>query len=262
MTGPVPPVEQVEKAKPEVADKAALEKQISDAPAPTAAATPEVKGADAAVRDDLGPAETSPKAEAEAKIQQAAREGVEEEEGHWIKEQGRAGERASMARLQAGGEKVTDLNGDHGKSFPLVDVSTDQRIESVKVKGVGEVPDDTLYDRYRYDLEKMQNPDRAAQAADALQKSGAELPAELGTNPSRDQISGYIQEKGQLAVPDDHVQGVRDNVSRMAHQVPERYGLDPDSATLEQDIQRLTDRIQPIGVTSDQIAKMQQQVRS
>jgi hypothetical protein len=256
MIGPTTPFEHVEKAKPEVVDKAALEKQVSGAPPPGGGAVPEVKGADQAVKDNLHPAEVRPNVEAEAKIQQAAQEGVDEKGGHWIQEQGRAGERASLARLQAGGERVDDLNR-HQQNFPLVDVSSDRRIESVKVKGVGENPDKALYDQYRYDFEKLQDPAQTDRAAEALQRTGAQLPNELGSNPSHEQISRYIQDKGQLAVPDDHVQGVRDNIANMARQVPERYGLSAQSATLEQDIQRLAERVQPIGVTSDDIARMQ-----
>ena len=188
-------------------------------------------------------------------IADAARQGIQEKAGHVIQEEGRAGEKASMARLQNAGEKVDDLNR-YQENFPLVDVSTDQRIQSIKVKSVGRPADDSVYDRYRYDFEKLRNAEQAGKAADTLQKHGARLPTELGPNPSRERIASYIQQKGELAIPDDHVAGTRQNIVDMAHRVPGRYGLDAGSPTLEQDIQKLAERVQPIGITSSEIARM------
>lgn len=141
----------------------------------------------------------------------------------------------------------------------MVDISTDQRIQSVKVKSVDKPADDRVYTLYRYDFEKLQDAGQASRAADALQKHKARLPTELGPNPSHERIVTYIQKKGELAIPDDHVAGTRQNIADMARQVPGRYGLDAGSPTLEQDVRKLTERVQPIGVTTSEISRMRHQ---
>lgn len=210
-----------------------------------------VEGEPHATADDL---------EIVAKVQQAARDGLAEESG-WTKQQGRAGERAAMVLLEARGEQVTDLNR-YRKTFALADIATDQRIQSVKVKGVGKKADEALFDNYRRDMEKLLAPGNANQAATELLQTGAPLPAALGKRPSHEQIARYIRQAGELAVPDDHVPGVRDNLERAARAVPDRYGLSASPAGLEHGIRTLRDRVQPIGVRSDYIDSIQREHRA
>lgn len=251
----VKPPEHIEKLYPGVNENGAVQKKIADAPATSGRVGPELQGDDEALKTSLKPTAARDNIESERKIADAARQGIEERAGHAIQEEGRAGERASMARLQNGGEIVDDLNR-YQESFPLVDVSSDQRMQSIKVKSVDSPADSKVYDRYRYDFEKLQDLDKSGKAADALQKYGAQLPSELGANPSHDRLSAYIREKCELGVPDDHVDGVRQNIADMARRVPGRYALDASSPTLEQDIQKLIERVQPIGIKSSEISRM------
>lgn len=199
------------------------------------------------------------------KERQAALEGVKEQEGHWIKEQGRASERADMAHLENQGEQVADLN-ELETNFPLLDVSSNERFQSVKVKSVDAQPAETTVNNYRHDFEKLLDRQKAKKAAVALHEHSADLqaqeawPSDLRKNASASHIADYIQEKGELAVPDDHVSVVQDNIRQMARDIPERYGLE-NSKDLDKDIESLVARIKPMGIASTEIGRLQAELR-
>jgi len=66
------------------------------------------------------------------------------------------------------------------------------------------------------------------------------------------QVLSYFRQESKLAIPNDQIPGLRRLVGEEARALPGNYGLSPGPA-LEAEIQKLLRRIEPIGLTLDEL---------
>jgi hypothetical protein len=93
---------------------------------------------------------------------------------------------------------------------------------------------------------------------DVIQAAGA-WPKGLARNATPDQIAKFVNKQGVLAIPADHVDVVRKAVAAKARNNPAKYGL-TDGPGLAKGIERLTERVQSLGLTSEEIMTINRRV--
>jgi len=190
--------------------------------------------------------------------------------------------RANMRNtIGAGGEAAArnnaatttmDLNAIK-TDFPQLDSASRQTFASVKAWGIGKPLDNALIKRYDRELRALRTPeepgvptklgkavDLIATNRDSFQAAGA-WPTGLAKDATPAQIAKFINQQGVLAIPYDHVEKVQNAVAASARTNPEAYGLTKGPG-LEKGIERLTARVQSLGLTSGEIADISKKVFS
>ncbi|HWE30016.1 MAG TPA: DUF4157 domain-containing protein, partial [Polyangia bacterium] len=193
---------------------------------------------------------------------------------------GATGEGAYRANLSGRGAPNVDFNEftPGTPNAPHLDVVSNEGVAQVKVHGTpaadgapAGTPDPALkasaVGSYAKDLRSLSAPefiiggeDRAQKAAELLLDNRASLegksawPAALkNINPADprakqlEQVLEYFRRESVLAVPNDQVDAVRAKVIADARAQPAKYGLQ-DGPNLEDDVQALARRVQPIGL--------------
>jgi len=182
---------------------------------------------------------------------------------------GSGGEAA--AQITAG-TTTMDLNAIK-TNFPQLDTASRQTFASVKAFGVGKPLDDSVIKRYDNELQSLRTseepgvPTKLGKAVnliathrDAFQASGS-WPTGLARDATPEQIAKFINQQGVLAIPADHVKAVQTAVAVNAQNNPEAYGLTKGPG-LEKGIERLTARVQSLGLTSGEIAAISKEVHA
>jgi hypothetical protein len=247
-------------------------------PAPAVPAKPAVPGGDSTkVTQSVEQAIREEMAKEQAR---ALRKGGVPRHPAWV---GPSGEAAAGATLRLKGHQVADVNKLRS-NFPAIDISyagTGAKgsmggFASVKTYGLGTPgpASPSTLEAYAGDLKSMLKtggpgyaPVPAEKAAELLAKPANRKllqdlkawPRDLRANASKESIAKYINEKGTLMVPDDHVDDLRKFVKQQAMRDPGAYELEP-GPNLEADIERLQARIQGMGVTTDQLVEAHQRV--
>jgi Domain of unknown function (DUF4157)/Pre-toxin TG len=183
---------------------------------------------------------------------------------------GAAGEAARLEKFEREGKAAFDLNKIK-KNIDLIDLASEEGFVSVKSRGVLSAAfkkglSEGTTETYARDLQKLtrgpepgifSNP--AEKAADVLIKNRKEIPRSawpkgLSRRATRDEIVREINKNAKLAIPSDHVEAVKEYVGLHAAQEPEKYGLKRGPDLAEQ-ITRLKDRIESIGVKSTELVE-------
>jgi hypothetical protein len=201
----------------------------------------------------------------------AALAGIREHRDHYIKAQGRAAEYVAIRMMQSDGQ-VKDLNAGSAANFPIYDIVSDQRVASVKCKGLfdgGRLSDSTL-NAYIRDFEEAigRGGDQSkfqAVAQELCNKAKAEAsgyPPELAI--SREKAEDYLRAKAETWLPDDHAKAISEELyRRLTSDDPierevaaSRLGLDFHSPTYESDMQAMLARIHGLGIKSSEIKSL------
>jgi hypothetical protein len=180
---------------------------------------------------------------------------------------GSGGEAAAQASAHT---TAMDLNAIK-MNFPQLDTVSRETVASIKAFGVDQPLSASVIARYDKELKALRTvvepgvPTKLGQAADliatrreAIQTAGA-WPRGLARNASPEQIAKFVNQQGVLAIPADHVESVRAAIAAKARANPAAYGLTP-GAGLDKGIERLTSRVQSLGLTSDEIATINRRV--
>ncbi len=175
---------------------------------------------------------------------------------------GVGGEAAAMETRKGEGAGF-DLNALKGKggNFPALDFSTPGGFYSAKTKSVGTALSDTSIKSYLNDLDTMRDKGGPGFAQTTAQKAAALVwrnrgaiqqknawPAGLAQDATEDQILHHIAQHGRLVIPDDHVEPVRQAMTTEAVRNPGRWP--------GEDIGRLQQRVQPMGITSTELDQL------
>jgi hypothetical protein len=157
------------------------------------------------------------------------------------------------------------------ENFPQLDTVSRDTVASVKAYGVGKPLNANVISRYDRELRRLRTPveegiptklgsaaDLMAANRETIQAAGA-WPKGLKRNATPEQIAKFVNEKGVLAIPADHVEKVREAVAAKARADPEAYGLTPGPG-LDAGVKRLTERIQSLGLTTDEISAINKKV--
>jgi len=188
--------------------------------------------------------------------------------------QGRLGEVLSMRTFAKQGQDASDLNSVM-MNMPGYDVKSGDDWISVKTLGVAEEKPNLA--SYRHHLDVLSEHSEPAQRGKYEGQGLPQYAANTLTGLSRDrdnmndlvggrsaeEMSGILQEHGCLALPDDHLEGLRSYLQgdfrEYISKHPERYPIDQTVPREEQDraIQTITDdycrRLRPLGFTSQEI---------
>jgi Domain of unknown function (DUF4157) len=180
---------------------------------------------------------------------------------------GSGGEAAAQASAHS---TAMDLNAIKS-NFPQLDTVSRETVASVKAFGVDKPLNASVIGRYDKELRALRSavepgvPTKLGQAADilatnrqAIQAAGA-WPSGLAKNANPEQIAKFINRQGVLAIPADHVGSVRAAIAAKARVNPAAYGL-TDGPGLEKGIERLTARVQSLGLTADEIYAINKKV--
>jgi len=174
------------------------------------------------------------------------------------------------AQLTSGVSTGIDLNA-VSKNHPQIDTSSRDTFTSVKAYGVGKPLADSTKGRYDKEVRALRTaeepgvPTKLGDAANrlaanrqAIQAAGA-WPRGLARNATPEQIAKFMNQKAEVAIPSDHVAPMREYLAERARANPEAYGL-KQGPGLEKGIQRLVQRVQPLGLTSEELAAMNKEV--
>lgn len=198
----------------------------------------------------------------------AVRTGIDEYRSHFIKAAGRAAERAAMVIMVGllDDDYVTDLNPTpKDNSFPIFDVTSDQRVASVKCKPLSESVDEYLGDfKAAMGMGTRKNePENFRDAAQLLHERAKTrkrgYPPELAVSPEK--AEAYLHDYAELWLPHDHAELVRNTLKAKLlstdiwtrQNEAETYDLNSRSPTYERDVEALLKRICGIGVDSETI---------
>jgi hypothetical protein len=198
-----------------------------------------------------------------------ARAGIGEHRDHYIKAQGRAAERVALKEMGADGQ-VKDLNADPATNFPIYDAVSDQRVASVKCKGLSDddgTLSDSVLNAYIRDFEEAigrgTDPTKFHKAVQQLHdRARTEVsgyPRELVKSPEA--AEEYLRMHAELWLPTDHATAVRNELERRLHSddpieqevTASRLGLDLLSSTYESDVWETLVRIHGLGINSTEI---------
>ena len=180
---------------------------------------------------------------------------------------GAGGEAAAQASADS---TVMDLNA-VSPNFPQLDTVSRETVASVKAFSVDKPLGRSAMRRYDKELRALRTavepgvPTKLGQAADVLAANRGQLqaagawPKGLAKNATPEQIAKFVNQRGVLAIPADHVEEVRKFVAAKARANPAAYGL-TDGPGLEKGIERLTARVQSLGLTSEQIMNINKRV--
>ncbi|SDL95246.1 hypothetical protein [Nonomuraea jiangxiensis] len=199
---------------------------------------------------------------------------------------GAAGEAAALSSLRETRHEVFDLNKLRidlhrvRKNFPLLDLISKgpagkpgvvASVKNYAMGRTGELSPHTLR-RYARDMKAMLRtggpgyaPVPAEVAADLLAANRAQIqtaqawPRDLAPDAGPERIARYINERSILVIPDDHVPQVRKFIGEQALRDPGAYELVP-GPTLADDIARIQERVQPMGITSGQLHDIHRRV--
>jgi hypothetical protein len=199
---------------------------------------------------------------------------------------GAAGEAAAAAGLREAEHEVFDLNQLRidlervRSNFPLLDLSSKgpagspgvfASVKNYAMGTTGPLPKRTLR-RYTRDIKSMLKtggpglaPVPAEKAGELMAANRAQVqaadawPRDLPLDADARQIAGYINEKGVLVIPDDHVPQVRTFMREQALRDPGAYELE-NAPDLEAAIAGLQERVQPMGMTSGQLNDIHRRV--
>jgi uncharacterized protein YukE len=206
----------------------------------------------------------------------AIRTGFKEGEAYSLQMmQGKAGEQVALATknyhsLDAIANQLESLK--HGSHFYGYDILGDQYVGSVKVRGIkysqtaqsstsylssyvkdffraiGHIEDDSKDEALKFHH-------AAELLLEAKEKQLMPVSDELSAVATVAQMKRYLYKYGALFIPDNHVSALIDVLSKKINETPQRFkkfGLNG-----QEEIQQfLTNRIKPIGIDSDFIAKM------
>jgi Domain of unknown function (DUF4157) len=201
----------------------------------------------------------------------------------WVENAMRAARRNTIgsggeAAAQASALTTTmDLNA-LKPSFDAVDTISRQTIAQVKafkvdtpLSAMNAKEFKRLVTRYDRELRALLKPvepgvptklgaavDHMATHREAIQAAGA-WPNGLARNATPEQIAKFINRQGVLAIPADHVATVRAAVAAKARADPALYGL-TEGPGLDKGIERLTARVQSLGLTADEINTINKRV--
>ena len=180
---------------------------------------------------------------------------------------GSGGEAAARSTARA---TSADLNAIK-TNFPQLDTVSRETVASVKAFGVDKPLNASVIRRYDKELRALRSVEepgvltKLGDAADlmaanrgAIQGAGA-WPKGLPRNATPEQIAKFINRQGVLAIPADHVGIVRSAVAAKARANPAWYGL-TEGPGLEKGIERLTSRVQSLGLTSEEITAINKKV--
>ncbi|MCA9239547.1 MAG: DUF4157 domain-containing protein, partial [Planctomycetales bacterium] len=180
---------------------------------------------------------------------------------------GSGGEASAQASART---TVMDLNA-IAPNFPQLDTVSRETVASVKAFGVDKPLSASVVGRYDKELQALRTvvepgvPTKLGKAADlmatnreSIQAAGA-WPNGLARNATPQQIGKFVNQQGVLAIPADHVGPVRDAIAAKARANPAAYGLTP-GAGLDKGIERLTERVQSLGLTSEEIVTINKRV--
>jgi hypothetical protein len=180
---------------------------------------------------------------------------------------GAGGEASAVASAHT---TTTDLNAVMS-NFPQIDTASRETFASVKAFSVHEPLAPKTIARYDRELRALRTavepgvPTKLGQAAEALAanrealQSAGTWPKGLARNAGPEEIGRFINREGVLAIPADHVGPVTQAVAERARANPAAYGLTPGPG-LEEGIKRLTQRVQSIGLTSEEIMAINNKV--
>jgi hypothetical protein len=180
---------------------------------------------------------------------------------------GSGGEAAAQASART---TTMDLNA-LKTNAPQLDTISRETGASVKAFGVDKPLSAPVVARYVKELQALRTavepgvPTKLGKAADliashreAIQAAGA-WPNGLARNATPEQIAKFINQQGVVEIPADHVGAVRAAVAANARADPAAYGLTP-GAGLDRGIERLTARVQSLGLTADEIMTINKRV--
>lgn len=168
---------------------------------------------------------------------QAARQGIVEEQGY-VGKIGRASELAMKSQLTSRGELVSDLNQIIKKNNPVLDLSTNRGLFSVK--GTNAETWQSQFSYLKKGFDDLYNVDsrfdakrRSAAAALASHSAQLHLPSDYPLpqdlhKPSKAELgagAGYIQQNGQYAIPSDIYAKFVDEIRPQIAANHEMYGL-------------------------------------
>ena len=174
------------------------------------------------------------------------------------------------AQLTSGVSTGIDLNA-VSKNHPQIDTSSRDTFTSVKAYGVGKPLSESTKGRYDKEVRALRTAEepgvptklgdaanRLANNREAIQAAGA-WPRGLARNATPEQIAKFMNQRAEIAIPSDHVAPMREYLAERARANPEAYGL-KQGPGLEKGIERLVQRVQPLGLTSDELAGMNNEV--
>jgi hypothetical protein len=180
---------------------------------------------------------------------------------------GAGGEAAAAASAQT---TAMDLNAIQ-LNFPQVDTVSRQTVASVKAWGIDKPLSKRVMRRYARELKLLRTPiepgvgtklgqavDLMATRREAIQAAGS-WPNGLARNATPEQIAKFINQQGVLAIPADQVRRVRIFIAASAKANPAAYGL-TEGPGLAKGIGRLTQRVQSLGLTSDELMAINNKV--
>jgi hypothetical protein len=180
---------------------------------------------------------------------------------------GVGGEAAAMESRKGEGPGF-DLNQLRGKggNFWALDFSNPAGFYSAKTKAVGSPLGAQALKNYMNDLDTLVDTGGPGFAQTTAQKAAASIaenrariqqagawPASLPKDASEAQILLEIGRNGRVAIPDDHVKPVRDAIAAEVVDNPHRWP--------GQDVTSLQQRIQPMGMTSEQLDRLHKEAR-
>lgn len=183
---------------------------------------------------------------------------------NYIEIQGRLHEDSLKSRLGSDAQNINDLAAENFRTYDLI---SSEGIWSVKshISAEGELTDSALK-TYHSNFKHMLGWNRPVDALEMDVKAlrerlpeGTALPNALREG-SLEEATDYLKNNSILGVPEDHVEAVRNNLIKHAHEFPETYGL-PASPS-EEDFLKLSNRIQGTGLNaSDTPAFVKEQLK-
>ena len=195
--------------------------------------------------------------------------------GYQNRLQGRLGEILALHSFSELEQNVTDLNLEIMTNMPGYDVKSGDDWVSVKTLSVAS--DKPNLSSYRHHLDVLSEYAEPAQrgkyegqglplyAANTLTRASknGENAADLVSGRSAEELAETLQQRGCLALPDDHVKSLQnylqDNFREYVSDHPGRYSIDSSATEAKQEraIQVVVDdycrRLRPLGFTSNEI---------
>jgi vacuolar-type H+-ATPase subunit H len=193
-------------------------------------------------------------------------------EGKWKNLVGAAGEGSYMGALTNRGVPNVNVNEfSSSMNTPYLDVVSAEGMAQVKVRDTGATLGKARLDDYVEDFQRLVDPElsgsKPAKVIKLLDKNRGELikrgawPKGLDPAATPDEILKFMQERSTLAIPADHVAAVRQEVATWARAHPEHWGLKP-GPDLEAQIERLTARIESVGLARESLATLESNFRA
>jgi hypothetical protein len=180
----------------------------------------------------------------------------------WTKGVGRGNEAASMETLRQDAVNAADLNRftPDSHNFPGLDIAPESHYDRfISCKAY---TTENGWAPYRNDFQSLVNGsgtmEKAAnnlatdQVRDTLQREVA-WPSSLSPKASSEEVLTHIRTRGELWVPDDHVDGLKNFLRKDIHTLPENYGLPEHPPPGTDVIEGLVSRVRGSGVKFDDL---------